>query len=170
MARTPAGEKPTIFVRFGSTFVQSGRTAATPPLEPQHRGGCRRPAAFALPCGLPLDMRNIGQVRGVWRQCSFPGNGKRELRGESTLHWDSVKLVLEMHEAVAPGNEQNLFAVRSPSENYLVGGMIGETPRNAARCWHHVHIEIPVVLAGESDRSSIGREGGNGLGAHARGE
>lgn len=124
----------------------------------------------ALPGLLPLGVRNVGDVSAVGRERSVFGDGERHSRGESALDRNGVELILEVHEAVGPGIEEDVFAVGRPTGNVFVGRIVGEAARHAAGGGDHKDIAIAVVFAGEGDRGAVGREIGERLDADAGSE
>ena len=96
--------------------------------------------------------------------------GRGNLRGKAAVDGNRVKLILEVHEAVAPGVEQNFLAVGRPARHVFLGRMIGQSPRHAARGGNHVDIAIAVVFTGERDHRTVGRKVGQSLDADSGGE
>ena len=78
--------------------------------------------------------------------------------GNPPVDGDGVELILEVHEAVAPGVEQDALAVGRPASDVFVGGMVGKTAWHAAGGRDDVDVAIAVVLAGESDHGAVGGE------------
>src|SRR6185437_139758 len=77
---------------------------------------------------------------------------------------------VEARVAVAPGAEQNLFAVRSPAHDFINAWMIGEALWHSAFRRHDVNVNVAVVIAGEGDHAPIRREDRVALGAASAGE
>src|ERR1700704_4914095 len=101
-------------------------------------------------------MRHISDMRGIGRECCFLTNGNGQSGRESAFDGHRVELVLEVHEAVSKRRKENLFAVRRPAENVVLGGMVRQPPGAPPRGWNYVHVTIAVVLAGKRDESSVG--------------
>src|SRR5258708_36798541 len=112
-------------------------------------------------------MRHVCQMRAVGRERGFLANGDGQLRGKAALYGDGVELVLEVTEAATPGREQNILAVGGPTKNVFICGMEGQPPRHASSGRNHVHIAVPVILAGEGNHGAVGRETGDDLRPHA---
>jgi hypothetical protein len=85
------------------------------------------------------------------------------LGGQSACDGNGIKLILEVYEAVTPGVEQNLFAVRGPARHVLFRGMIGQASGRAAGGGDDINIAIAIVLAGEGDHGAVGGEVGESL-------
>ena len=75
-----------------------------------------------------------------------------------------------MHEAVAPGVEEDLLAVGGPAGDVFFSGMIGEAAGHAAGGGNDEDIAVAVVFAGEGDHGAVGGEIWKGLDADAGSE
>src|SRR5262249_53927214 len=70
----------------------------------------------------------------------------------------------------AARREQHAFAVRRPADRHVRAGVIRQAPWLTASGRNDVHVEVAVVLAGESDLRAVGRKVGAELQAGATGE
>src|SRR5439155_13639069 len=73
-----------------------------------------------------------------------------------------------MTDAVRP--EENALPIGRPAHYAVRIGMVGDALRNAAGHGNRENVDIAVVLAGEGQRLTVGREDGFGLKSYARGE
>ena len=103
-------------------------------------------------------MRDVGEVRGIGGVGCVLGDGERHFGGKSAFDRDRVELILEVHEAVAPGVEEDFLAVGSPACDVLLGGMVGQAARDAAGSGDDEDISVAIEITGEGDQGAVGRE------------
>jgi len=109
-------------------------------------------ATIALPGILPFWMRNVGNMHSIGRERRIFGDRKRQRSRQAAFNRNRENLILKMNEVAAPGSEEDLFAIRRPAANKLIGGMICQPARHASRRWDDIDIAVAVILAGERNR------------------
>ena len=131
--------------------------------------GHRLAAAIPLPRGLPLEFRGVRDLRAIGRERTARPHGQGQFGGKTTLHRHGEQLRCIGGTGAGRG-EQHILAVRTPPGGHIRGGMPGETLGLAPGGGDDVNVGVAIVVGGESDPLSVGREVGIALGADAGGE
>ena len=126
----------------------------THPCDPDGRG---EPAPIMLP---DLECRPVGVVRerpAVRGEAAIETARQVQLLGKATVRRDGVEPVVIVRDARARRAEENA-AAGGPSHHLVVVGVVGQPLRHAPGRGHHVHVRVPLVLAGEGYHRSVGGE------------
>src|SRR5262249_39654602 len=115
------------------------------------------PAGLVLEGGLHGDFGLIVVFCAGGREAPPPPHEKRNFCGIPARHWNGEQL-RGISAAGTSGDEQDVFAVRSPATGHIVRGVPGETPRLAAGSGDDEHIRIAVIVGGEGDPLAVWRE------------
>jgi hypothetical protein len=115
------------------------------------------------PLGAGWDVGQLS-VRGEIAKFAL-GHGERD--GKSAVYWNLVKLVVISGWVGFSASINDVLAVWGPALDLGVRGIVGEAFRGAAIDRHHVDVGAAVIVGGEGDLGSVGREACVGL--HAGG-
>ena len=96
--------------------------------DPDGRG---LPASVVLPIGLPLEIRDVGDVRTVGREGAILGLRERQRRRENTVNRNSEKLI-RVGVTETMRTEEHGLAVGSPADGDIRPGVIRQSLRLTA--------------------------------------
>ncbi len=105
---------------------------------------------------------------GMARECHLLAVGRETSPGapiglhrgfDAAFHWNFPKCgYRRKNTRPAVGGEDDLLAVGRPAHHRIVGGVIGELLRLAARGRNHVHVVVAVTIRREGDPLPVRRE------------
>ncbi len=141
----------------------------------------RPPALVPFPGAKVAEQRRVDHLAPVRREVACPRGGHRQLDRQSSVDRHGVQRRLDPSAVgVAERPEQHPLAVGRPPVDLIVipparrqGSpcrVVRQLPGLTAPGGHHVYLLVAVVLAGEGDEASIGRELGKHLLPRVSGE
>src|SRR5438128_2212617 len=113
------------------------------------------PPAIAFPRRLPLEVRDIGELRAVGREDALFSHGQRDLAWEAAFSGHRKELA-RVGGARAIGSEKNILPVRRPRHGHVRRAVIRQPARDPARRGNDKYVHIAVVLAREGDLGAVG--------------